>query len=150
LSYAAEAFYELGNVRLRMGDLTAAEEAFRHAHELGRDPQPGLALLRLAEGETDGACACIDQALDEESRHLHRARLLPAQVEIALAVGDVAKARLAAEEVTTIGETYGSEALESAACSARSRIALAEGGCAWSGPRRAAIRPLVAENRRSF
>ncbi len=127
LSYAAEAFYELGNVRLRMGDLTAAEEAFRHAHELGRDPQPGLALLRLAEGKTDGACACIDQALDEESRHLHRARLLPAQVEIALAVGDLAKARLAAEELTTIGETYGSEALESAACSARSRIALAEG-----------------------
>jgi class 3 adenylate cyclase len=58
---------------------------------------------------------------------LHRARLLPAQVEIALAAGDKAKARTAAEELTAIGETYGSDALEAAACSARSRIALEEG-----------------------
>jgi class 3 adenylate cyclase len=127
LGYAAEAFYELGEIRMRRGDLAAAQEAFRQAHELGRDPQPGLALLRLADGKTDAACACIDQALGEESRDLHRARLLPAQVEIALAAGDGAKARAAAEELTAIGQTFGSDALEAAACSARSRIALEEG-----------------------
>jgi class 3 adenylate cyclase len=127
LSYAAEAFYELGELRMRKGDFAAAHEAFRQAHELGRDPQPGVALIRLAEGKTDGASACIDQALDEESRDLHRARLLPAQVEVALVTGDLAKARTAAEELTAIGERYGSDALEAAATAARSRIALEEG-----------------------
>jgi class 3 adenylate cyclase len=126
LSYAAEAFYELGEIRLRRGDLAAAHEAFRQAHELGRDPQPGLALLRLAEGKTDGARACIDQTLDEESRPLHRARLLPAQVEISLAAGDITKAVAAAEELQGISKTYGSEALEAAAYLARTRIATAE------------------------
>jgi class 3 adenylate cyclase len=127
LGYAAEAFYELGEIRLRRGDLVAAEQAFTQAHELGRDPQPGLALLRLAEGKTDGACACIDQALDEESRELHRARLLPAQVEIALAAGDLAKAHAAAAELDAISQTYGSDALKAAASLARGRIALGEG-----------------------
>jgi class 3 adenylate cyclase len=127
LGYAAEAFYELGEIRMRRGDLVAAQAAFTQAHELGRDPEPGLALLRLAEGKIDGARACIDQALDEESRDLHRARLLPAQVEIALAAGDLAKARAAADELTAIGQTYESGAFEAAACSARSRIALEEG-----------------------
>ena len=126
LSYAAEAFYELGEVRMRRGDPVAAQEAFKQAHELGRDPQPGLALLRLAEGKTEGARACIDQAL-EEVRPLHRARLLPAQVEIALAAGDIETAGAAADELETIRKTYGSDALEAAACSARSRIALEEG-----------------------
>jgi class 3 adenylate cyclase len=137
LGYAAEAFYELGEMRMRRGDLAAAHELFRRAHELGRDPQPGVALLHLAEGRIDGATSCIDQALDEESGDVYRglvvwgqlprARLLPAQVEIALAAGDNAKARTAAEELTAIGETYGSDALKAAACSARSRIALEEG-----------------------
>jgi class 3 adenylate cyclase len=127
LGYAAEAFYELGEIRMRRGDFAAAQEAFRHAHELGRDPQPGLALLRLAQGKTEGACTCIDQALDEESRDLHRARLLPAQVEIALAAADVTKARKAADELTAIAQTYASDALQADACSVRTRIALEEG-----------------------
>jgi class 3 adenylate cyclase len=141
VGYAAEAFYELGEMRMRTGDLAAAEEAFKQAHELGRDPQPGLALLRLAEGKTDGACACIDQALEEESRGLHRARLLPAQVEIALAADEVAKARAATEELASIGQTYGSDALEASASSARSTVALAEGNArAAVGDARRALR----------
>jgi class 3 adenylate cyclase len=127
LGYTAEAFYELGEVRMRRGDLAAARQAFKQAHELGRDPQPGLALLRLAEGNTAGACACIDHALDEESRDLHRASLLPAQVEIALAADDVAKACSAADELDTISQVYGSDALAAAASLARCRIALEEG-----------------------
>jgi class 3 adenylate cyclase len=127
LGYAAQAFYELGEIRMRRGDFAAAEEAFRQAHELGLDPQPGLALLRLAQGKIEGAFSSIDQALDEESRELRRARLLPAQVEIALAASDVTRARKAADELTAIAETYASDALQADACSARSRIALEEG-----------------------
>src|SRR2546425_6838185 len=52
---AGEAFYEIGEIRLRMGDLARAEEVFRQAHELGRDPLPGLALLRLAGGKGESA-----------------------------------------------------------------------------------------------
>ena len=54
---AAEAYYELGEIRLRMGDLEAADDLFRHAPGLGRDPVPGLALLRLAQGRPEGARA---------------------------------------------------------------------------------------------
>jgi class 3 adenylate cyclase len=63
LGYCAGAFYELGEVRLHIGDLAGAEEAFRHAHELGRDPQPGLALLRLVEGKTVAALTAIKSAV---------------------------------------------------------------------------------------
>jgi class 3 adenylate cyclase len=127
LGYAAEAFYELGELRMRQGDFAAAHEAFEQAHELGRDPQPGVAVLRLAEGKTDGASSSIESALDSESRELYRARLLPAQVEIALANGDRAKALAAAEELTAIAERYGSDAFKAVAGAARSRIALDEG-----------------------
>jgi class 3 adenylate cyclase len=127
LSYAAEAFYELGEIRFRVGDLDAAEEAFRAAHELGREPQPGLALLRLAQGRIDGACSCIRQALADESGELHRARLLPAQVEVALAADDVEAARAAAEELERIAETYGSDALAASAHGVRARLAIADG-----------------------
>ncbi|MDQ3669912.1 MAG: hypothetical protein M3377_06485, partial [Actinomycetota bacterium] len=127
LSYAAEAFYELGEIRLRAGDLSAAEKAFKQAHELGRDPQPGLALLRLAEGKTQSACSCIDRALADESRDLYRAPLLPANVEIAVASGDLEKARSATEELEAIAEKFGSDALRATAGTARARVALSEG-----------------------
>jgi len=126
LSYTAAAFYELGEMRLRAGDLGAAEEAFTQAHELGRNPQPGLALLRLAQGRTDGARKCIDQALEEETGALHRARLLPAQVDIALAAGDPETARTGAAELGEIAQTFGSDALEASAHVARARVALAD------------------------
>ena len=126
VSYTAEALYELGELRLRLGDLSAAEEAYKEAHELGREPQPGLALLRLAQGKTSGACSCIEQALEDEARPLHRARLLPAQVEIAIAAGNLDRARTATVELSEIAQAYGTDALAAAAASARSALALAE------------------------
>ncbi len=63
LGYTAEAFYEVGEIRLRTGDLAGAEQAFSQAHELGRDPQPGLSLLQLAQGKAEAATASIDRAL---------------------------------------------------------------------------------------
>ncbi len=124
---AAEAFYELGEIRLRAGDLDGAGTAFKQAHELGRDPQPGLALLRLMQGKTDSAETCIVSALDTESRDLQRARLLPARVAVALAAGDLEQARVAADELEAISARYGSEALRAATSSARAELTLASG-----------------------
>jgi class 3 adenylate cyclase len=127
LSYAAEAFYELGEIRMGAGDLPAAAEAFKQAHELGRDPQPGLALLRLHEGNVDGAAACLRQALEEEPGELHRARLLPALVEVALEGGDLDTAQAAAEELEAIAARFSTEALRATAGSARAKLFLARG-----------------------
>jgi ATP/maltotriose-dependent transcriptional regulator MalT len=125
---AAEGFYEIGEIRRRMGDPVGAEEAFRQASELGREPQPGLALLRLAQGNVDAAVSGIRVALAEESRTgLDRARLLPAQVEIAIAAGDLETARAAVDELSSIADDYGSPAIEAAAASARGALRLAQG-----------------------
>src|SRR3970040_392055 len=122
--YAAESLYELGEVRLLMGDLVAAEDAFKQAHALGREPQPGLALLRLAEGKVKAAAAMIARALaDESPDRLHRAHLLPAQVDIALAAGDAAAARSATEELGEIARAYGSGRAEAPFTSARGALA---------------------------
>ncbi|HJR43052.1 MAG TPA: protein kinase, partial [Gemmatimonadaceae bacterium] len=99
---AAQANYELGEVRLRMGDHAAAEELFRQAHELGRDPLPGLALLRIAQGRAESAKALLDRALAEQSLGmLDRARLLPAMVEAAVVTGPPEAARAAADELAS-------------------------------------------------
>ena len=113
LDYAAEGFYQLGEIRLRVGDPEVAEGYFRQAREMGRDPQPGLALLRLAEGRAEAGAAMVRRALDDESSadRLARARLLPAQVELAVAVGDLETAQRAAAELDGIARTFGSPAL---------------------------------------
>ncbi len=126
--FAADAFYEVGEIRLRMGDLTAAEDAFRHAHGLGQEPQPGLSLLRLAEGNVDAAATMIKRALADQSwDRLARARLLPAQVEIAVAAGDQETAWPAAEEMEEIARDYDSPALHASASCARGALHLAQG-----------------------
>lgn len=126
-SIGAEAFYEMGEIRLRMGDLPAAEEAFMQAHELMREPYPGLALLRLAEGKTEAALKAITGALGGASTRLGRAKLLPAQVMIAIAAGDLGLARAGAEELASIAEDFGSAALRACAECARGQLLVAEG-----------------------
>ena len=125
---AGEAFYEIGEIRLRMGDLARAEEVFRQAHELGRDPVPGLALVRLAEGKIAAARALLDGAVAERPEgSLERARLLPASVQIALAAGQLDLAGEAAAELEAIAARYGSTALHASAAQARGAVQLAEG-----------------------
>lgn len=127
VGYRAEALYELGEIRLRMGDLTSAEDAFRQAHELGRNPEPGLSLLRLAEGKTKAAVASIRRALVEPSQdRLHRAHLLPARVETALAAGDLGDAEAATDELEEIARTFGTAALQASAAHARGAVQLAQ------------------------
>ena len=96
---AGLAFYELGELQLRMGDLEAAEQAFRDAHALGTDPHPGLALLRLARGEVEAARKGMERALEETPDQLKRARLLPEHVEVTLAAGDLKSATAAADRL---------------------------------------------------
>jgi class 3 adenylate cyclase len=102
----AGGYYEIGEIRRRRGDFAAADEAFRTANELGRSPQPGLALLRLAEGKVESAVAGITHALGEIQEPLERVRALPAQVEIAIAAGDLETAHTAAEELQQIVDSY--------------------------------------------
>ena len=103
---AGSSYYEIGEIRMRMGDLDAAEEAFAEAHQLGYDPLPGLAQLHLARKRTGAARAAITTALAETHDPLSRARLLPARVEISLAAHDVTEAREAAEELREIARTF--------------------------------------------
>jgi tetratricopeptide (TPR) repeat protein len=107
LGFAAVAFQEIGEIRLLVGDLAEAEQAFGRAQDLGRDPQPGLARLRLAQGNTVTARALIDRALaDNAAGRLGRGALLPTQMEIALAQNDLDTARAVAEELQAIAEAY--------------------------------------------
>ncbi|HEX6331909.1 MAG TPA: LuxR C-terminal-related transcriptional regulator [Actinomycetota bacterium] len=128
---AASAFAKVGEVRRHRGDLQRAEEAFVRARELGLDPQPAIALLRLARGHVDAARKGLALALSEGSlRPTQRAALLSATVEVELTGGDVEAARAAADEVGEIAAAVGTAALEAAATSARGAVALSEGSTA--------------------
>ena len=127
----------LGAIRLRKGDLAGAEAAFLAAHEKAWDPQPGLALVRLAQGDVPAAAAMVAEALAHPSDmpskerppfgELRRAPLLDAQVEIAVAAADVPTALAAAQELSGIAATFGSRALVAGAALARGRVAFAQG-----------------------
>jgi tetratricopeptide (TPR) repeat protein len=131
---------ELGRIRLRKGDIDGAEEALLAAHRVGWDPQPGLALVRLARGGTAAAAAAIRDALERPSRvpskelppdtDLRRAPLLDAQVEIEIADGDLGRARAAADELERVAARFQSKALVAGATLARGRVRLAEGRAA--------------------
>ncbi|GGT47846.1 LuxR family transcriptional regulator [Streptomyces purpureus] len=127
LETAAGAHYVAGEIRRRRGHLEAAAVSYAHAHELGRIPQPGLALLRLAQGKTDAAVAGLRLALACQSEPDHdrlgRARLLAAQVEVDLAVGDQAGAAQAVAELEALAP--GGPLLGALADTARGALALA-------------------------
>jgi tetratricopeptide (TPR) repeat protein len=117
----ADSFYQQGEVHRLRGDFSAAESAYRSASELGREAQPGLALLRLAQGRKADAVNAIRGALSATSDRLNRARLLPAAVEIALAAGDVEEARRTCGELEQIAADFGTEVLGAMAAHARGR-----------------------------
>ena len=123
----ADGFYALGEIRFRLGDLKGAEDALRQAHSLGRIPQPALALIRLSEGKVAAAYGAIRSALAEARDRWARARMLPAQVEIAIAAGDLATARASAEELGEISAAFDSPALRASMHDGRGRVLLAEG-----------------------
>jgi class 3 adenylate cyclase len=126
--WAAWGLHELGEIRRRRGDLTGAVESFRHSAELGFDPQPGMALLRLDEGKPTVARRAILEALEDESGMAREGRwlVLPVAVEIATAAGDVEMARSALEELKQLAESLDTTAVRAAAIVASGRVALLE------------------------
>jgi tetratricopeptide (TPR) repeat protein len=128
---------ELGLIRLHRGDVAGAEDALLAAHRAGWDPQPGLALVRLAQGDTVTAAASVRDALDRPlgvpskerppNSDLQRAPLLEAQVEIEIAARDLVRARAAADELDRVAARFATTALTAAAALGRGRIRLADG-----------------------
>ena len=124
---AGSALYRQGEIQRLQGEFAAAEEAFRAASRLGFEPQPGLALLRLSQGNGAAAVAAIERVTAETEKPLKRAELLPARVEIMLAVGDLEEARGASAELAAISEAHPSDLLRAVAGHAGGAVALAEG-----------------------
>ncbi len=121
------AHYQLGELQRLRGDLDDAEASYLRAQELGRPPQPGLALVRLAQGEVDAAAAAIDAAVAGAGDAIAHARLLPALVEIMLAAGRLDRARRGADELAAVADRGDSAYLRAAAAQAAGNVALAEG-----------------------
>ncbi len=137
---AGEACYQQAEIHRLRGESSQAEEAYRCASSYGREPQPGLALLRLAQGRADQACASLTRVLGAATLPLARARFLPAFVEVSLAAGEAHEARTAAAELEQIAGRFGTEVLEAIAAHAKGAVLLAD------REPQAAIEPL----RRSF
>jgi DNA-binding CsgD family transcriptional regulator/tetratricopeptide (TPR) repeat protein len=136
---AAKASYLQGDVHRLRGELEAAEEAYKEASRFGWEPQPGLALLRLAQGKGDAAAASIRRVMGETTDTLRRASLLPAYVQIMLAAGDAEAARDGCRELAKISERYDSGVLAAMLDHARGAVELADGDAgAALGPLRQA------------
>jgi DNA-binding CsgD family transcriptional regulator/tetratricopeptide (TPR) repeat protein len=127
---AGDACYRQGEILRLLGDFSPAEDAYREASGHGREPQPGLALLRLAQGRGEAAAAAIRRVVDETSEISKRARVLPAYVEITLAEDDIAAAREANTELESIAEGQEDGALGAIAAHARGAVELASGNVA--------------------
>jgi DNA-binding CsgD family transcriptional regulator len=134
----AAALYRQAEIHRLRGQFPAAEEAYRNASRLGWEPQPGLALLRLAQGRTDAACAAIRRVLSAATDRRRRAKLLPAYIEVMLATGDFQEARSASRELEGIAEKFGMDVLRAMAAQARGAVELAEGD---AGAALARLRP---------
>jgi DNA-binding NarL/FixJ family response regulator len=123
---AGEAFYAIGEVRRRRGDLEGAEAAFVRAHELGRNPQPGLSLLRLCQERLDDASALLQLRADALAEGpLARAIAYAAQVDVALATGDLDAARRASEALDELVNASPFGVIEAFAALARAALLLA-------------------------
>jgi DNA-binding CsgD family transcriptional regulator len=123
----AAAFYQRAEMHRLRGAFAAAEADYRRASGFGCEPQPGLALLRLAQGDAAAATAAMARALGATADPLCRARLLPAQVEIAIAAGDIEAADRACGEFEHVAAALGQGAPEAIAAQTRGAVLLARG-----------------------
>jgi len=129
------AYYQQGEVHRLRGAFAAAEDAYRAASAKGREPQPGLALLRLAQGDSAAAAAATRRALSETTHPFRRARLLPAHIEVMLAAGHLDEAREACGELAEIAEEWGAVTLATVVAQQRGAIELAAGQAEEALPR---------------
>jgi DNA-binding CsgD family transcriptional regulator len=131
-SALGSAYYQLGELHRLRGEYAPAETAYRQASQNGHETQPGLGLLRLAQGHVESAAAALRRALDETSGVMQRARLLGAQAEVSLAAADVDTARAAAQQLGELAAQVEAPLLRASALHTAGAVALAEGD-----PRRA-------------
>jgi class 3 adenylate cyclase len=125
--FVAKAHAEMGEIRRRQGDRAGAAASFARAIEIGHEPLPGLALLRLDEGDPEAALELLEDGLRESRLPLRRGQLLPAMVETALRLGRTDLAERAQAELAEIAAKFRSPAWAGAATAAAGRVALAEG-----------------------
>jgi len=128
------AYYQLAEIQRLRGELVDADASYRRAAAAGRDPEPGLALLHLAQGRTDLATATARRLLRETRGRVARARVLPACVEISLAAGDAATARCVADELALVAASLDTPYLHALAAHASGAVLLAEGDAAAALP----------------
>jgi ATP/maltotriose-dependent transcriptional regulator MalT len=121
------ALYQQAEIHRVSGDFVQAEDAYRAASELGFEPQPGLSLLRLAQGRTDAACAAIRRLTAATHDPVRRAGILPAHFEIMLASGDLEEARRACAELRDLAHGFETDVLHAVVAQADGAIAIAEG-----------------------
>lgn len=121
------AYYQAGELHRLRGEYAAAEISYGRASECGHETQPGLALLRLAQGRLDTAVAGISRMLEEPRQSMDRPRILAAAVEIALAAGDPGQARVVADELAGIAAAGDARLLEAMSGQAAGEVLLAEG-----------------------
>jgi DNA-binding CsgD family transcriptional regulator len=124
---AGAAFYEQGELYRLRGQFAEAEDSYRKANQRGRRPQPGLALLRLAQGRIDDAVGSIRQTVADARSRTQRSMALMAAVEILIAANDVEGARAAADELSRIAMELPAPFLQAAAAHGRGAVQLAEG-----------------------
>jgi DNA-binding NarL/FixJ family response regulator len=124
---AGAASYRQGELHRLRGDFAEAEEAYRAASQWGREPQPGLALLRLAQGQLEAATGAIRRVIADAQDRVSRSKLLAAYVEIMLAAGDVASARVGADELAGIADDVDAPYLSAVSAQATGAVLLAEG-----------------------
>jgi DNA-binding CsgD family transcriptional regulator len=123
---AGMAFYQQAELHRLRGEFSKAEDCYRQASRWGREPQPGLALLRLALGQVDVAVAAIRRAVDEARDSAKSWQLVPAHVEVMLAAGDVRTARLSADELSAIADDVDAPLLAALATTAQGAVLLGE------------------------
>jgi DNA-binding CsgD family transcriptional regulator len=120
------AYYELAEIHRMRGEFAEAEETYRQANLHGRSPEPGLALLRLAEGREEIASTAIRRALDLPQKRWARANVLAASVEVMVRTGDLDIARVAAQELTAMADDLTAPFLRAVAAQAEGTVRLAE------------------------
>ena len=122
-----KALYRQGEIHRLRGEFPEAESAYQSASRAGSDPQPGLALLRLAQGNVDAASAAIRRAVGERTQPLERARLLPAYVDIAIDVGEIERAASASRDLDEIATAQGTDVLQALSAHARGHLHIVQG-----------------------
>jgi DNA-binding CsgD family transcriptional regulator len=121
------AFYQQAEVHRLRGEFAEAEEAYRQAGQWGREPQPGLAMLRLAQGHVDAAAVAVRRVTDEANGRVARSQLLAAFVEIMLGARDLGAAGAAAEELAQVSDDVGATSVHAVADYATGSVLLGDG-----------------------